>query len=108
MRASSSSYTNGLPFEALFAARHALFGPILVARARPGRAPRARPKEGGAARSRATCSWLGNERLSNTGSRPPVRAVDRRNLLGVQLRGDLLQGHPLPEHRVDSHAPSIV
>jgi hypothetical protein len=33
MRASSSSYTNGLPFEALFAARDALFGPILVARA---------------------------------------------------------------------------
>jgi hypothetical protein len=30
MRASSSSPTNGLPFEALFAARDALFGPIPV------------------------------------------------------------------------------
>jgi hypothetical protein len=30
MRASSSSYTKGLPFEALFAARDALFGPIPV------------------------------------------------------------------------------
>jgi hypothetical protein len=26
----------------------------------------------------------------------------------VQLRGDVLQGHPVPEHRIDTHAPSIV
>jgi hypothetical protein len=46
IRASSSSQTKGLPFEALFAARDALFGPILVAQSgelarrwsrRPGR-----------------------------------------------------------------------
>jgi hypothetical protein len=38
-RDSSSSYTKGLPFEALFDARNALFGPILVAPSRLTNSP---------------------------------------------------------------------
>jgi len=56
----------------------------------------------------ARAPLLGDECLSNGGGRPPVRAVDRGNLLRVQTCGDLLQRHPLPEHRVDPHTPSVV
>ena len=51
---------------------------------------------------------LGNECLPNRCSCPSVRAVNRWNLLRVQLLGDLLQRHPLPEHRVDLHPPYVV
>jgi hypothetical protein len=51
---------------------------------------------------------LGNECLPNRCSCPSVRAVNRGNLLHVQLLGDLLQRHPLPEHRVDPHPPQVV
>ncbi len=51
---------------------------------------------------------LGNECLPNRCSCPSVRAVDRWNFLHVQLLGDLLQRHPLPEHRVDLHPPYVV
>ena len=51
---------------------------------------------------------LGNECLPNRCSCPSVRAVNRWNLLRVQLLGDLLQRHPLPEHRVDLHPPCVV
>ena len=51
---------------------------------------------------------LGNECLPNRCSRPSVRAVNRGNLLRVQLLGDLLQRHPLPEHRVDLLPPDVV
>src|SRR3954468_11043002 len=51
---------------------------------------------------------LRNERLSNRCGCPSVRAVNRWNLLGVQLLGDLLQRHPLPEQRVDLHPPCVV
>jgi hypothetical protein len=44
---------------------------------------------------------LGNECLPNRCSCPSVRAVNRWNLLGVELLGDLLQRHPLPEQRVE-------
>jgi hypothetical protein len=56
----------------------------------------------------AICGLLGNECLPNRCSCPSVRAVNRWNLLHVQLFGDLLQRHPLPEHRVDFHPPSVV
>src|SRR5687767_6927120 len=51
---------------------------------------------------------LGHECLPNRCSCPSVRAVNRWNLLHVQLLGDLLQRHPLPEHRVDPYPPSVV
>jgi len=51
---------------------------------------------------------LGNECLPNRCSCPSVRAVNRWNLLRVQLLGDLLQRHPLPEHRVDPCPPFVV
>src|SRR5436190_2051340 len=51
---------------------------------------------------------LGNECLPNRCSCPSVRAVDRWNFLHVQLLGDLLQRHPLPEHRVDLDPPQVV
>lgn len=51
---------------------------------------------------------LGNECLPNRCRCPSVRAVDRWNFLRVQLLGDLLQRHPLPEHRVDLHPPCVV
>src|SRR5204863_6683293 len=51
---------------------------------------------------------LGNECLPNRCSCPSVRAVDRWNFLHVQLLGDLLQRHPLPEHRVDLYPPQVV
>jgi hypothetical protein len=51
---------------------------------------------------------LGNECLPNRCCCPSVRAVDRWNFLHVQLLGDLLQRHPLPEHRVDPHPPQVV
>src|SRR5688572_16109047 len=51
---------------------------------------------------------LGNECLPNRCSGPSVRAVNRWNFLHVQLLGDLLQRHPLPEHRVDLHPPCVV
>src|SRR5436189_4039362 len=62
------------------------------------------PYQGGAARM----PLLGNECLPNRCSCPSVRAVNRWNLLHIQLLGDLLQRHPLPEHRVDLHPPSVV
>jgi len=39
---------------------------------------------------------------------PSVRAVNRWNVLQVQLLGDLLQRHPLPEQRVDLLPPYVV
>src|SRR6266511_2956141 len=51
---------------------------------------------------------LGNECLPNRCSCPSVRAVNRWNVLQVQLLGDLLQRHPLPEQRVDLLPPYVV
>src|SRR4030095_10646205 len=51
---------------------------------------------------------LGNECPPNRCSCPSVRAVNRWNLLSVQLLGDLLQRHPLPEQRVDLLPPCVV
>src|SRR3954447_10826568 len=51
---------------------------------------------------------LRNECLPNGCSCPAVRAVNRWNVLSVQLLGDLLQRHPLPEQRVDLHPPCVV
>src|SRR5205823_9341901 len=51
---------------------------------------------------------LGNECLPNRCSCPSVRAVNRWNLLPVQLLGDLLQRHTLPEHRVDPYPPQVI
>jgi hypothetical protein len=51
---------------------------------------------------------LGNECLPNRCGCPSVRAVNRWNLLHVQLLGDLLQRHPPTEHRVDLHPPCVV
>src|SRR3954451_7812623 len=51
---------------------------------------------------------LGDECLPNRCSCPSVRAVNRWNLLQVQRLSDLLQGHSLPEHRVDPCAPFVV
>ena len=51
---------------------------------------------------------LGDERLPNRCRSPSVRAVNRWNLLRVQLLGDRLKGHPLPEHRVDLYPPPVV
>src|SRR4051794_17091462 len=51
---------------------------------------------------------LRNECLPNRCSRPSVRAVNRWNLLAVQLLGDRLQRHPPTEHRVDLHPPRVV
>src|SRR3954454_2379195 len=74
---------------------------------------------GGSSRQAATASrrlaamacgrrFLGNECLSNRCGCPSVRAVNRWNLLSVQLPGDLLQRHPLCEQRVDLHSPCVV
>jgi len=68
---------------------------------------------GGGNRTRATFPTgrspiLGNERLPNGCRRPSVRAVNRWNLLRVQLLGDRLKGHPLSEHRVDLYPPPVV
>jgi hypothetical protein len=51
---------------------------------------------------------LGNERLPNRCGCPSIRAVNRWNLLRVQLLGDPLKGHPLPEQRVDLLPPYVV
>jgi hypothetical protein len=51
---------------------------------------------------------LGDEGLPNRCGGPSVRAVNRWNLLRVQLRGDRLKGHPLSEHRVDLYPPPVV
>ena len=51
---------------------------------------------------------LGNECPPNRCSRPSVRAVNRWNLLPVQLICDLFKRHPLPEHRVDPCPPFVV
>jgi hypothetical protein len=57
---------------------------------------------------RSSKALLGNECLPNRRSCPSVRAANRWNLLHVQLLGDLVQRHPLPEHRVDLHPPCVV
>jgi hypothetical protein len=57
---------------------------------------------------RSSGALLGNECLPNRRSCPAVRAVDRWKLLHIQLLGDLLQRHPLPEQRVDPHPPCVV
>ena len=72
-----------------------------------------RPAPGGdsvaaAGRDGVRKALLGNECLPNRCSCPSVRAVNRWNLLRVQLLGDLLQRHPLPEHRVDLLPPYVV
>jgi class 3 adenylate cyclase len=41
------------------------------------------------------------KRMPSEQTQLSVRAVNRWNLLRVQLLGDLLKRHPLPEHRVD-------
>src|SRR5205823_5268338 len=51
---------------------------------------------------------LGNECLPNRCSCPSVRAVNRWNLLRIQLLGDLVKRHPLPEQRVDLPPPYVV
>jgi len=51
---------------------------------------------------------LGDECLPNRCRCPLVRAMDRWNVLRVQLLGDLLQRHPLPKHGVDLHPPPII
>jgi hypothetical protein len=51
---------------------------------------------------------LGNERLPNRCRCPSVRAVNRWNLLRVQLVGDRFKGHPLTEHCIDLHPPPVV
>ena len=68
---------------------------------------RARFREPGR-RNDAQEALLGNECLPNGCRCPSVRAVNRWNLLRVQLLGDLLQRHPLPEHRVDPLPPPVV
>ena len=50
----------------------------------------------------------GDECLPNRRGCPPVRTVDRWNLCRVQLLGDRLQRHLLPEHRVDPRPPFVV
>jgi hypothetical protein len=72
-----------------------------------------RPVPGGdgvpaAGRDGVRKALLGNECLPNRCSCPSVRAVNRWNLLSVQLLGDLLQRHPLAEQRVDLHPPCVV
>src|SRR5580765_8285554 len=57
---------------------------------------------------RSRASLLRNECLPNRCGCPSVGAVNRWNLLRVQLLGDLLQRHPLPEHRVDLLPPFVV
>ena len=51
---------------------------------------------------------LGNKCLPNRCCCPSVRAVNRWNVLRVQLLGDLLQRHSLPEQRVDLLPPYVV
>ncbi len=51
---------------------------------------------------------LGNECLPNRCGCPSVRAVNRWNVLRVQLLGDLLQRHSLPEQCVDLLPPYVV
>ncbi len=52
-----------------------------------------------------TAVLSGDECLPDRRRCPPVRAVDRRNLLRVQLLGDLVQRHPSGEHCVDPLPP---
>jgi len=51
---------------------------------------------------------LGNECLPNRCGCPSVRAVNRWNVLRVQLLGDLLERHSLPEQGVDLLPPYVV
>jgi hypothetical protein len=51
---------------------------------------------------------LGNECLPNRCGCPSVRAVNRWNVLRIQLLGDLLQRHSLPEQCVDLLPPYVV
>ena len=62
----------------------------------------------GSRRGLAILRLLRKRMLPNRCSCPSVRAVNRWNLLHVQLLGDLLQRHPLAKHHVDLHPPSVV